>query len=119
MAEQIVCGGGVTWLSCCGVELKLERDGGEWGRDRQTAIRCLDCGTLMCPPCARRHFAETDEKSRRIATLETALRDVDDVDGLACAGEANCASYAPCAWCRARAVMGPIPAAAKSGGPGR
>ena len=45
--------------------------------DEGIAIRCLDCGTLLCPHCARLHFSG-DEKNQRIATLEAQLKVVSD-----------------------------------------
>jgi len=84
--RKVFCGGVAGRnASGCGVELHYERQGGEWasGRpheqhwrpgDPHIAIRCLDCGTVMCPYCARGHFAETDEKDRAIAALKTELR---------------------------------------------
>jgi hypothetical protein len=74
MSEKLVCVGGERWGSC-GIVLHWENDNGfgEWGRDHAVAIRCLDCGSLMCPRCAREHF-KSDEKDRRIDALEKALR---------------------------------------------
>lgn len=58
----------------CGRELHWERQGGSWeadGRDDPlVAIRCIDCGMVMCRHCARHHFGESDEKDRAIAALK-------------------------------------------------
>ena len=87
MSERKVYCGGIAGRNSwgCGTELHFERHGGEWASGRPNdqhwrpgdptiAIRCLDCGTVMCPNCARRHFGETDEKDRKIAALKTELR---------------------------------------------
>ena len=66
MSKEPVCGWGG-----CGAKLHWER---EWDRDPLTAIRCIDCGTILCPQCARRHFSK-DEKDRQIELLVLALED--------------------------------------------
>jgi hypothetical protein len=34
-------------------------DGDEWIYDEACAIRCLDCGTVLCRSCAKDHFKES------------------------------------------------------------
>jgi|SRR6185312_6934322 len=46
----------------CHAKLRWEREGGEWNPrtgDADVAIRCLDCASLLCGPCARGHFNES------------------------------------------------------------
>jgi len=64
------CGGDVAWLGC-GATLHWER---HWDTDPLVAIRCLDCGAVLCPACARKHFA-TDEKDKKIDGLLKGLRE--------------------------------------------
>ena len=64
------CGGSVSWLGC-GADLHWER---ESERDPTVAIRCLDCGSVLCPACARRHF-DSDEKSKRIGAMLKVMRE--------------------------------------------
>lgn len=56
----------------CKATLRWERGGGEWKPntcDSNVAIRCLNCASLLCGPCARRHF----EESGLLATSRAAL----------------------------------------------
>lgn len=44
----------------CRSSLSWNRSGGEWtseARDNAVAIRCLDCGSVLCPFHAEQHFA--------------------------------------------------------------
>jgi DNA-directed RNA polymerase subunit RPC12/RpoP len=74
--KKPVCGIAGTKIGC-GVEVHYERYGGDWP-ESTTAIRCLDCGTLFCVFCARKHFAETDEKDREIQRLEIHVKELLD-----------------------------------------
>jgi hypothetical protein len=44
--------------------------------DPYVAIRCLDCGVILCPSCARKHFAYSDEKDKQIETLRKAYSEL-------------------------------------------
>jgi hypothetical protein len=62
----------------CGQELHWENYPGDPGTDSSIAIRCLDCGIVLCRFCARRHFKSSDEKDRQIAELEAHLKELID-----------------------------------------
>jgi hypothetical protein len=47
--------------------------------DRDTMIRCLDCGTPMCSGCAQEHFKDHRQQLIDTATV-AALRDLEDED---------------------------------------
>lgn len=63
---DMICNGGTAHRRACGQRLHVER---EWDRDPATAIRCADCGALMCPRCAREHFAESDARRREVRAV--------------------------------------------------
>lgn len=85
MTERRICCGGVEGRNSlgCGAPLSWEREGGEWRPDREhsrVAIRCLDCGTLLCGHCAREHF-KGDEKDKKIRELNHLLDQAHDALG--------------------------------------
>lgn len=69
--KELRCGEGIP-QDGCNAKLHWEL---EWPGDPAVAIRCLDCGTVLCPRCARDHF-KSDEKDRRIAEL---MSEIDDL----------------------------------------
>ena len=71
--KQPVCGSGRKDVGC-GQELHWENYPGDPGTDSNIAIRCLDCGIVLCRFCARQHFKSRDEKDKRIAELEAEIR---------------------------------------------
>jgi hypothetical protein len=56
MSEPMTCGGWAGPTVGCGAPLRTERYGRDPAVDHDTMIRCLDCGTPMCPRCAKEHF---------------------------------------------------------------
>jgi hypothetical protein len=82
----MICGGGISWLGC-GSPVYFERIEHEWEHEKRAgiAIRCLDCGALLCPHCATEHFAKEKlwlarelEKLRKVAALAQQLDGVQD-----------------------------------------
>jgi len=55
----------------CGTALRWERSLG-WTDDPNVAIRCLDCGVVLCKRCAKEHFDGAERKY--ISELEGHLK---------------------------------------------
>lgn len=76
--RQAVCGSGCDGVGC-GERLHFERSAGETvDGGSNVAVRCLDCGTVLCTRCARKHF---DSERRR--ETDTALRQCAEMADLA------------------------------------
>ena len=69
------CGKYLLWEACQESAGKLAWQASpEMNAD--VAVRCLTCGVLYCPRCARQHFDNAgDEKDRQILRLEKSLSD--------------------------------------------
>lgn len=83
MSEPMKCGGWSFPTIGCGAELRAERYGRDPVVDHDTMIRCLDCGTPMCPRCAREHFRSHIMRVRDEAVHEV-LWALEDEDHLQC-----------------------------------
>lgn len=83
MPESMTCGGWQGKHGGCGAALRPDRYGTDPPVDSDTMIRCLDCGTPMCPRCAKEHFRQHVQKVRDEAVVD-ALRDLEDEDHLQC-----------------------------------
>lgn len=83
MSEPMTCGGWAGPTVGCGAPLRAERYGRDPAVDHDTMIRCLDCGTPMCPRCARDHFKEHVQQLKDRVVVD-ALHDLEDEDHLAC-----------------------------------
>ena len=98
MAEPMTCGGwDGTWVGC-GAALRPDRSGTDPAVDRDTLIRYLDCGTPMCPRCAKEHFKQHSQRACDDAVMG-ALRDLENEDHLQCErrnGDDPCEVCVPC-----------------------
>lgn len=87
MTERTLqCGSGTNIAGCgCGAALRWEST---WNDDPSLAIRCLDCRLVLCPRCAKEHFASSqvfaDAQRRRLESTNARLAIERDA-ALACA----------------------------------
>ncbi len=61
----------------CGVNLRWERSPG-WTDDPNVAIRCLDCGAVLCRRCAKAHFDSDERKYTALGWLKRTILPADD-----------------------------------------